>query len=92
MPGFCGGITLGDSRELDDLLRNGIDLEAYPILKYLIREDMEGLMQFTVSRGYKISDEGYYSKCHLCVDLRKYLNSFHEFSELKPDEFYANLG
>jgi hypothetical protein len=91
MPGFCGGITLGDCRELDDLLRYGIDLDAFPVLSYLVLEDMEGLLQYTVKRGYNVSLEGYYSKCHLCVDLRKYLNSFHEFSELKPDAFYASL-
>ena len=91
IPGFCGGITLGDCRKLDELLTFGIDTETYPVLGYLMREDMEGLLQFAVDRGYTIADEGYYSKCHLCVDLRRYLNIMDEFRELKPDAFYQNL-
>lgn len=91
IPGFCGGITLGDCRELNDLLKYGIDLEEYPILKYLIHDDMNGLLQFTVDRGYTADEAGYYSKCHLCVDLRKYLHAEDGFKELKPDAFYSNL-
>jgi hypothetical protein len=91
IPGFCGGITLGDCRNLNDVLKYGIDLKEYPVLKYLICEDMEGLLRFTVEKGYIVSEEGYYSKCHLCVDLRRYLNIVDEFRELKPDAFYANL-
>jgi hypothetical protein len=91
IPGFCGGITLGDCRKLDELLAFGIDAEAFPVLGYLMREDMEGLLQFAVDRGYTIDDGGYYSKCHLCVDLRRYLYIMDEFRELKPDAFYRNL-
>lgn len=91
IPGYCGGITLGDCRELDNLLKIGIDLKEYPVLKYLINEDLQGLLQFAVDFGYSENEDGYYSKCHLCVDLRKYLNTKDDFRELKPDAFYANL-
>ncbi len=91
IPGFCGGITLGDCRELNGLLNGGIELEEYPVLAYLIRDDMGGLLQFTLDRGYRVNDDGYYSKCHLCVDLRKHLNAVDDFKELKPEMFYANL-
>jgi hypothetical protein len=91
IPGFCGGITLGDCRELNELLKTGIDPEEYPVLNYLIREDMDGLLQFALLRGYNPDEEGYYSKCHLCVDLRRYLNDKGGYKELKPDEFYHHL-
>jgi hypothetical protein len=91
IPGFCGGITLGDCRELDDLLKYGIDLEKFPVLSYLIKEDMQGLLRFAAESGYQESEKGYYSKCHLCADIRKHLNARFEFKELKPDGFYANL-
>ena len=91
IPGFCGGITLGDCRELDELLKHGIELDAYPILSFLVKGDMQGLLKFATERGYQEKEVGYYSKCHLCVDLRKYLNSMGGFSELKPDAFYLNL-
>ena len=91
IPGYCGGITLGDCRELDDLLKTGINLKEYPVLKYLISDDMHGLLQFALDSGYDENKDGYYSKCHLCVDIRKYLKTKDDFRELKPDAFYANL-
>jgi hypothetical protein len=91
IPGFCGGISLGDCRELDELLKNGIELDEYPVLEYLIREDFRGLLEFSLDQGYKESEAGYYSKCHLCVDLRKYLHDSVGFRELTPEAFYANL-
>jgi hypothetical protein len=90
IPGFCGGITLGDGRKLNELLKHGIDPGVYPVLDFLVREDMEGLLRFAVERGYQVSREGYYSKCHLCVDLRKHLHAIGGFKELKPDDFYAH--
>lgn len=91
IPGFCGGITLGDIRQLDELQANGIDLEVFPVLKFLIREDLEGLLQFAKDYGYRVSEEGYYSKCHLCTDLRKFLVEKDDFRELEPKAFYSNL-
>jgi hypothetical protein len=91
VPGFCGGISLGDCRELDDLLRTGIDTEEYPVLSYLLREDMTGLLQFALDRGYRVDGSGYYSRCHLCVDLRKYLRTVDSFRELTPHAFYQEL-
>ena len=91
IPGFCGGISLGDCRKLDDLLEKGIETEAHPILSYLLREDMRGLLQFAMDRGYRVDEPGYYSKCHLCVDLRKYLHAESGFRELAPDAFYREL-
>ena len=91
VPGFCGGISLGDCRKLNDLLKYGINPDEYPVLKYLILGDFKGLLQFSVDKGYTVREQGYYSKCHLCVDLRKHLNDRNGYRELKPDAFYANL-
>jgi len=91
VPGFCGGISLGDCRRLEDLLETGIDPEAYPVLSCLLREDMAGLLQFALDRGYRVDESGYYSKCHLCVDMRKFLHAQDGFRELTPDAFYLNL-
>ena len=52
---------------------------------------MHGLLQFALDSGYDENKDGYYSKCHLCVDIRKYLKTKDNFRELKPDAFYANL-
>jgi len=37
------------------------------------------------------SEEGYLSKCHLCMGIRKCLSSKGDFTELQPKEFYQHL-
>jgi hypothetical protein len=91
MPGYCGGISLGHWRDLDTLVQEGIDLDERPVLRFLIAEDMQGLLDFAEDFGYQASREGYLSKCDLCLDLRRYLVSHADFAELSPKEFYAHL-
>jgi hypothetical protein len=91
LPGFCGGISLGNWLEMEQLLAEGLDPEKMPILGFLIREDLEGLFNFARDLGYEESPEGYCSRCHLCLDLRRYLNGKGDFPELRPKEFYEHL-
>lgn len=91
MPGYCGGISLGSWFELDQLVKEGIDLKNRPVLKYLVKEDMKDLLNFAKDLGYQDLNEGYVSKCHLCLDIRKYLVSSGDYEELRPREFYAQL-
>lgn len=91
MPGFCGGISLGDTRKLDSLLLEGIETEGYPVLRYLAEDDFRGLMSFAEDYGYVEDMKGYFSKCHLCTDIRKFLVHKDEFKELRPKEFYQHL-
>ncbi|UCD57031.1 MAG: radical SAM protein [Candidatus Hydrogenedentota bacterium] len=91
VPGYCGGISLGDCRELDKLLNEGIRLEEYPLLQFLMNEDLKGLFQFSEDFGYRERREGYLSKCHLCIDVRKHLAGKEQFKELRPTEFYSHL-
>ena len=91
LPGYCGGISLGSWQNLERLLKEGIDLEAHPVLGFLIAEDVQGLFQFARDLGYQESRKGYVSKCDLCLDLRKYLCSIQDFEELNPKEFYRHL-
>jgi hypothetical protein len=91
VPGFCGGISLGDCRRLDDLLKEGIETEQHPVLGYLIDDDLRGLFSFARERGYESLAGGYFSKCHLCTDVRKHLALTGEFRELRPLQFYEHL-
>lgn len=91
MPGYCGGISLGDWKNLDALVREGIDLDEHPVLGFLIAKDMMGLFHFAEDQGYEEFPEGYVSKCDLCLDLRSYLVSTADFEELGPKEFYTHL-
>lgn len=91
IPGYCAGISLGDCRNLDKLLKEGVDLSKRPVLKFLINQNFKGLFQFAKDFGYQESPKGYVSKCHLCLDIRKHLVAKKEFEELKPREFYSHL-
>ncbi len=92
IPGYCGGISLGDAREIDKLVVEGIDLDDRPILKALVA-NLGELYDFAVKEfGYKERKEGYISKCHLCVDIRRHIAlETSEFKELRPREYYIRL-
>ena len=91
IPGYCGGISLGDCRELDRLLEEGLSGDEFPVLSFLVKDDFEGILSFARSYGYKVDEEGYFSKCHLCVDIRRHLAINGTFRELQPIEFYLHL-
>jgi hypothetical protein len=91
IPGYCGGITFGDCREFDLLLGRGIRREEYPCLSFIADGDFKGLFAFALEYGYRKRKEGYFSKCHLCVDMRKHLFDNGSFSELAPSGFYRQL-
>lgn len=89
VPGFCGGLSLGDARNLDALCHEGVDLDALPVIRALVSdlEDLHGL-----GREYGYTDRtGYISKCHLCLDVRRHLARNGDFSELQPSELYEHL-
>ena len=56
-----------------------------------MNEDLQGLFNFSKDYGYKESHTGYFSKCHLCIDMRKQLALHGNFAELRPEAFYAHL-
>ncbi|MFW6138817.1 MAG: hypothetical protein ACOC7U_06570, partial [Spirochaetota bacterium] len=91
LPGYCGGVSLGDCRRIDSLLEEGVDTREHPVLGYLMDEDLEGLYEFASDYGYREPEQGYFSSCHLCTDLRRHLAAEGEFSELSPLEFYSHL-
>ena len=88
LPGFCGGLSLGDARHLDDLCR-GIELERFPVLQALLT-DLAGLYRLGIEYGYQ-PQAGYVSKCHLCIDIRRHLARSGDFEELQPGELYERL-
>jgi hypothetical protein len=89
MTGYCGGISLGDTRELDTIRE--INLDERPILGALVT-DLEKLYEIGKKFGYEEQREGYISKCHLCLDIRKHIvQQTDEFEELRPREFYLHL-
>lgn len=92
IPGYCAGISLGDARELGRLCEEGIELEDKPVLEALAT-DLEELFDFAVKEfNYRELEGGYISKCHLCLDIRRWIAlQTNEVGELRPREFYAQL-
>jgi len=91
IPGYCAGISLGDARRLEDIVQ-GVELEDRPILKALTI-NLGELYNFAVKEyNYEERKEGYISKCHLCLDIRRHIVSLtKEFKELRPLEFYTHI-
>jgi hypothetical protein len=88
IPGYCGGLSLGDARELDAICR-GINLDERPVLAALLTSLGE-LYRLGQQFGYEERD-GYISKCHLCLDIRAHLARQGDFKELKPRAFCERL-
>ncbi len=89
VPAYCGGISLGDARQLDRLCA-GIDLEKLPVVKALLGSLRE-LYDLGCRYGYVERADGYVSKCHLCADIRRHLAQAGSFVELQPVAFYDHL-
>jgi len=89
LPGYCSGLSLGDARDLDALCA-GINLDERPVLRALLN-DLRALYELGRAYGYEERREGYISKCHLCLDVRRYLVTRDVFPELQPREFYEHL-
>jgi hypothetical protein len=88
VPGFCAGISLGDGRSLEALC-SGIDLTMRPVVQALLGSLGE-LYELGTAEGYQELD-GYVSKCHLCIDIRRHLAAVGGFEELQPRQFYERL-
>jgi hypothetical protein len=96
VPGYCGGISLGDWYDIPTMVSEGIELDERPVLDHIIRDDFPGLLELARRYGYREREEGYLSKCHLCADIRRHLvhaatEAGESFSELAPAEFYQQL-
>ncbi|MFX0082042.1 MAG: hypothetical protein ACFE94_09840 [Candidatus Hodarchaeota archaeon] len=93
MPGYCGGISWGNIENIDLLVSKGINLEDHPVLKILIFGNFEQFYNFAMDNyNYLELEEGYVSKCHVCLDIRKKIASkTDDFKELNPIEFYNHF-
>jgi hypothetical protein len=92
IPGFCGGITLGDWHDLPGV-RAAYRGGKYPtLIRILIDSGPYGLYDLALSAyEYQPLLNGYAGKCHLCVDVRKHLIKEADFRELAPPGFYTGI-
>jgi len=88
VPGLCSGLAI----DRDDL-GHPISPEKYPVLHTLFESGVTGLFELAAKRYDFEPSGGYLSKCHLCLDLRRYLALDRDAAgaELRPPAFYENL-
>ena len=90
--GFCGGLTIGRWRELDQGLVNFRGGRYPRLIEVLIKRGPYGLLELAREEiDYQPLPEGYVGKCHLCVDLRRHLVEVGDFTELEPRSFYRHI-
>jgi hypothetical protein len=91
-PGICSGLTVGPWREISQLREDFQAGNYLPLLAILVQSGPFGLATFARERyGYRPTRSGYVGKCHLCVDVRRYLVKIGGFEELKPSHFYDSF-
>ena len=71
---ICEGFSIGNVFKADiiDMLENYNPYEN-PVMRIILEEGLEGLMELGKKSGIKPSLEGYYSICQMCVSIRKQL-------------------
>ncbi len=92
IPLFCGGLSLGKVEDLPRFVRN-FEATSLPLVKILVEEGPSALASWAIKEfGFQPDPRGYAGKCHLCVDVRRYLVlQGLDFPELSPKAFYENL-
>jgi hypothetical protein len=88
IPGLCSGIAI-----YRDDMGHEISAERYPLIHILFHEGIRGLYDLVYSKYAFKPSHGYMSKCHLCLDLRRYLvvDQGMTHTELQPRAFYENV-
>jgi len=93
VPGYCAGIALGRYGDLPNLLGEGLDEQAFPLVSLLSRSGAAGLLAWAEQEhGFVPDPSGYRGECHLCQEIRAHLLDQGEGAgELEPREFYEEL-
>lgn len=92
VPGFCGGLTVGDWRALPQVLSDFQAGRYPPLVAELVARGPFGLFELAQrEHEYEPLDDGYVGKCHLCVDVRRRLAGSGDHAELRPREFYEHF-
>jgi len=69
---LCKDFYLGNASKVDIInLIESYDPFEIPEMKAIIENGMEGLVNWAKTKGVEPDQEGYYSICHMCTDIRK---------------------
>jgi hypothetical protein len=84
--GLCAGLAPATADDVHPLITD----ETFPVFSTLCIGGPTGLMQTAADQhGFRPRAKGYISKCDLCFDVRRHLESTGRFPELRPSSFYT---
>lgn len=71
----CNELYIGNANDEDiiELIEN-YDPYSNPVSEAIVRNGMKGLVRYAESKGIEVNQEGYYSICQMCTDIRKKLH------------------
>jgi hypothetical protein len=87
IPGLCSGFSI----ECSDL-GTALSQEKYPFINLLYEKGIKAFYEIALKEGF-LADNRYLNKCHLCLEIRKYLVNIKKIEslELFPKEYYSQL-
>jgi hypothetical protein len=88
IPGLCSGLSIHRNH-----MGHELSPEEYPIVHMLFHDGIRGLFDLISSKYEFKPSDGYMSKCHLCLDLRRHvvLDQGMTSRDLQPRAFYENV-
>jgi len=71
---ICWNMAMGNAKEspLSKLIAE-YSWESHPVTRTLVETGPLGLTYLPESRGFDLQEEKYIDRCHLCIDLRRYM-------------------
>ena len=84
---LCPGISIGNTniQSLTKIIRD-YKADKHPILCIISNEGPIGLLKLAEKHGFE-RDRKFVNECHLCYELRRYLQPFYPYS-LAPESCY----
>ena len=73
---ICWNLAIGNAKEtpLSQIISE-YDWQRNPIIKTLVEEGPTGFLKLLKTRCHRFQKDKYVNKCHLCVEIRKTLNT-----------------
>ena len=84
---LCPGISIGNTniQSLTKIIKD-YDVDKHHVLSIIVKEGPIGLLKIAKEKGFQINTQ-FANECHLCYELRKFLQPIYPYS-LAPKECY----
>ncbi|MDR2570863.1 MAG: radical SAM protein [Oscillospiraceae bacterium] len=86
IPPGCTGIAIS----LSEVVK-GIPNGKYPVFEALFNGGTKALLEYAMSKGFTINEDGYPSNCSLCFYIRKWLSENAPSPELDSEHYIESM-